>query len=150
MWLCRKDLSDSLDSHELLRRPTRFLRDLYQRKHCQLWLKDRQDEMKEGSQTSGIPWAGNRLISIQLQTCVILQGKWRLTLKAIQRPAAVPDTTGPQDTSPWRLGSLLLSFRRWGHLLSFREWSHLLGFRGQSLHCSGLRGWDHHPSEPRG
>lgn len=118
------------------------------------WSEGRQsqDEMKEGSQTSGVPQAiePNSLRDLSRCKCVILQEKWILTLKATQKPADAPNTTGQEETSPWRLGSLLLSFWRWGHFLSSREWSNLLGFRGQNPHCSGLRGWGGHPSEPRG
>lgn len=85
--LSRKDLwrillFNGVNTDNIHRRPTRFLRMLYQEKYCQLVLnqtKIKHYERGYGTQSSTSRKLGDK--TAQLQTCATLQGKGRMTLK---------------------------------------------------------------------
>lgn len=83
-------MSDGMGLCELCGKPTRLLAMLYQKKYCQLGLKETEIGLDEGR-----PWdfwnsTGQANKVIQLQTCVILPEKRRLTKKAMQRLTQLP------------------------------------------------------------
>lgn len=118
----------------------RFLKKILSRETLPVWIKGRQswNERKEGYQTSEIPWVGNRLVDLSSCERVILQEKWRKTLKVNQRPVATTDTTSLEGISPGRWGHFLLDSRR-GPRPQFQRVNHFLGSGGQGPYCSGLR-----------
>lgn len=76
-------LCSSVDFHDIHGKLTRFLRMLYQQKHCQLGLKGTDSGWnKEGCQTPRIPIGRKQADrDTQLKTFVILQDKRKMTLR---------------------------------------------------------------------
>lgn len=109
------------------------------------WTKwrQRQDEMKEGYQSSNSLRAGKQADrSIQQQTCYFSR-------QVKNNPEGNSEANGQRSQAQGG-GAMSFLVPEGGAPLSFRGWNQRLSSKGQGPHFSGLREQGHYPSELRG